>query len=73
MGPYSTQMESQYMVKHSLLKMNPDFVWNLVMSGRVFTVVAENASLTLVYWKQTVLAEVASWNGVEEAMSNELI
>ena len=26
----------------------------------VFTVVAENASLTLVCWKQTVLAEVAS-------------
>jgi hypothetical protein len=53
--------------------MNPDFVWSLVMSGRVFTVVAENASLTLVYWKQTVLAEVASWNGVEEDMSNKLI
>jgi hypothetical protein len=30
------------------------------MGGRVFTVVAENASLALVYWKQTVLAEVAS-------------
>ena len=42
--------------------MNPYFVWSLVMSGRVFTFVAENASLTLVYWKQTVLAEVASWN-----------
>jgi hypothetical protein len=43
------------------------------MSGRVFTFVAEIASPTLVYWKQTVLAEVASCNGVEEAMSNELI
>jgi hypothetical protein len=30
------------------------------MGGRVFTVVAENASLTLVYWKQTVSAEVTS-------------
>jgi hypothetical protein len=45
-------------------QMNPDFVWSLVMGGRLFTVVAENASLTLVYWKQTVLAEVASWYGV---------
>ena len=41
-------------------QMNPYLARSLVMGGRVFTVVAENASLTLMCCKQTVLAEVAS-------------